>query len=239
MAEVRIAADVRTEFGKGGARRVRRSGRTPAVVYGHGTDPRHVSLPTRELMHALRTEAGLNVLLSLDLDGSTELALPKSLQRDPVRGSVEHVDLILVRRGEKVTVEVPVTLVGAPPPDAIVDQQAMTLAVEAEATHLPSALEVSIDGLPIGGSVTGAQVPLPAGVTLAGDPEQVVVHLLAEMSAEQFDAELAEAEAEVGAGAVIAAEEDEPAADEADESTGDVVPDTDSGAGGPGPAAGA
>jgi large subunit ribosomal protein L25 len=231
VAEVRISAEPRTEFGKGGARRTRRSGRIPAVLYGHGTDPRHVSLPTREFEHALRTD-GANVLLSLQLDGGSELALPKSIQRNPVRGVIEHVDLILVRRGEKITVDVPVTLVGEVPSGGLVDHQMTTLSVLAEATHIPSGFEVSIEGLEIGDSVAAGKVSLPDGTDLAGDPEQVVVHILAAPTAEQLEADLAAAEEELGAGAA-GAEAAAEAAPEGESGEGDVVPDTESGEGGP------
>ena len=229
MSEVRIAAEPRTEFGKGGARRTRRAGKVPAVLYGHGTEPRHISLPARDFEHALRTD-GANVLLELQLGEGSELALPKAIQRDPVRRSIEHVDLILVRRGEKIVVEVPVTLTGEVVPGGLVDHQLTTLSVSAEATHLPSGFEVSIDGLEIGSSVHANQVELPQGTELAGDPETVVVHILAAPTAEQMEAELAEAEAELGSGASGAA-----AAAEAEAPTGEggVVPDTESGEGGP------
>ena len=155
MSEVRIAAESRTEFGKGGARRTRRAGKVPAVLYGHGLPPRHIALPAREFGHALKSDAGANVLLRLDLVGGTELALPKAIQRNPVRGDVEHVDLIVVRQGETVTVEVPITLVGEPPRDALLDHQLTTLSVQAEATHIPQAIEVSIDRMRVGDSITG------------------------------------------------------------------------------------
>lgn len=218
MSEVRIATEPRNEFGKGGARRTRRAGKVPAVLYGHGTPPRHISLPAREFSSDLRTDAGLNVLLHLDLDGGTELALAKAVQRNPLRGSIEHVDLLLVRRGEKVTIDVPVTLIGEAVRDTVVDQQALTLSVEAEATAIPQGLEVSIDGLDVGDSVTAGQVSLPAGATLQTDPDSLIVHVLAAQSAEAFEAELAEAQAEVS-GEVAAA--------------GDVVPETEAAAGGP------
>jgi large subunit ribosomal protein L25 len=227
VSEVRITAEPRTEFGKGGARRTRRAGKLPAVLYGHGTDPRHISLPARDFEHALRTD-GYNVLLSLDLEGGAELALPKSVQRDPVRGSIDHVDLILVRRGEKITVDVPVTLTGDAAPGGLVDQQLTVLSVEAEATHIPSGFEVSIEGLDIGQAIHAKDVPLPDGTTLAGDPETVVVHVMAAPTQEQLESELAEAEAELGAGAAGAAAEAP-----AESGEGDVVPDTESGEGGP------
>jgi large subunit ribosomal protein L25 len=224
VSEVRIPAEPRTEFGKGGARRTRRAGKVPAVLYGHGTPPRHISLPAREFAHALRTEGGANVLLQLDLEGGSELALAKSVQRDPLRGSVEHVDLLLVRRGEKVTVEVPVALVGEAARDGLVDQQLTTLTLEAEATHIPQSLEVSIDGLAVGGSVTAGDIPLPEGALLQSDPGALVVHVLAAQTAEQFEADLAGAEAELGAAT---------AGVQTGQGEGDIVPDTGSAEGGP------
>ena len=196
MSEVRIPAEPRTEFGKGGARRTRRAGKIPAVLYGHGTQPRHIALPAREFGHAIK--AGANTLLTLQIDGGSELALPKSIQRHPIRGNFEHVDLLLVRSGEKVTVEVPVTLTGEAIREGLVDQQLLTLQVEAEATHIPDHLELSIDGLQVGDNLTAGVVRLPQGTTLAGDPDQVVVAMLAAPTAEQFEADLAGAEAEVG-----------------------------------------
>jgi large subunit ribosomal protein L25 len=227
VSEVRITAEPRTEFGKGGARRTRRAGKVPAVLYGHGTEPRHISLPSREFEHALRTD-GANVLLALDLDNGSELALPKSIQRDPVRGAIEHVDLILVRRGEKITVDVPVHLTGDAAPGGLVDHQMTVLSVAAEATNIPSAFEVSIAGLEIGGSVHARQVELPPGTELAGDPEAVVVHVLAAPTAEEMEAELAGAEAEMGAGAAGGA-----AAAEATAAEADVAPASESGEAGP------
>ena len=196
MSEVRIPAEPRTEFGKGGARRTRRAGKIPAVLYGHGTPPRHIALPAREFGHAIK--AGANTLLTLQLDGGSELALPKAIQRHPIRGDFEHVDLLLVRRGEKVTVEVPVTLTGEAVRDGLVDQQLLTVPVEAEATHIPDHFELSIEGLQVGDNLTAGAVGLPPGTTLAGDPDQVVVAMLAAPTAEQIEADLAGAEAEVG-----------------------------------------
>ena len=196
MSEVRIAAEARTEFGKGGARRTRRSGRVPAVLYGHGTAPRHLSLPARDFAHALKTDAGANVLLRLDLDGGTELALAKAIQRDPLRGDVEHVDLILVRSGEKVSVDVAVSVLGDVVPDGLIDQQQTTLTVLAEATSIPQHLDVDISGLQIGGAVRAGDVALPSGVELQTDADAIVVHILAAQSAAAFEAELAGAEAE-------------------------------------------
>lgn len=203
--ELRIAAQTRTEFGKGAARRIRRESKVPAVLYGHGTDPVHLSLPGHELMMALKNS---NALLTLELPGGEELALPKAVQRDPIRGFIEHVDLILVRRGEKVRVEVPLHVVGEPPADSLINQELTTLEVEAEATHIPSEFEVSIAGLSIGDNVQASQVSLPAGSILVTDPEQTVVGILAAPTAEQLDAEATVAEAEAGV------ERDEPEAPE-------------------------
>ena len=188
MPEVRIKAEPRTEFGKGPARRERRAGRVPAVLYGHGTDPRHVSLPGHDVLLALRTA---NVLIRLEgLPGGSQLALPKAVQRHAIKGSVEHVDLIMVRRGEKVTVEVPVTVTGEVAPDGLLDQQLVQVAVEAEATNIPPGIVVDIEGMEIGTDVRAGDLTLPAGVTLAVDPEILVLHVIAAPTAEQIEAEL-------------------------------------------------
>jgi len=193
VPEVRIAAEPRTEFGKGAARRTRRAGRVPAIIYGHGTDTRHITLPGHELMMALKTA---NVLISLDgLPGGNQLALPKAVQRDPIKGSVQHVDLIMVRRGEKVTVEVPVHVTGEVFSGGLLDQQLVQVAVEAEATNIPQAFDVDVNGMEIGASVHAGDLTLPAGVTLAVDPDTLVLHVLAAPTAEQIEAELGEAPA--------------------------------------------
>ena len=193
MPEVSIAAEPRTEFGKGAARRTRRAGRVPAIIYGHGTDTRHITLPGHELMMALKTA---NVLISLDgLPGGNQLALPKAVQRDPIKGSVQHVDLIMVRRGEKVTVEVPVHVSGEVFAGGLLDQQLVQVAVEAEATNIPQAFDVDVNGMEIGASVHAGDLTLPAGVTLAVDPDTMVLHVLAAPTAEQIEAELGEAPA--------------------------------------------
>jgi len=193
VPEVSIAAEPRTEFGKGAARRTRRAGRVPAIIYGHGTDTRHITLPGHELMMALKTA---NVLISLDgLPGGNQLALPKAVQRDPIKGSVQHVDLIMVRRGEKVTVEVPVHVTGEVFSGGLLDQQLVQVAVEAEATNIPQAFDVDVNGMEIGASVHAGDLTLPAGVTLAVDPDTLVLHVLAAPTAEQIEAELGEAPA--------------------------------------------
>jgi large subunit ribosomal protein L25 len=188
VPEVRIAAELRTEFGKGAARRVRRDGRVPAVLYGHGTDTRHVTLPGHALMMALKTS---NALIRVDgLPGGNQLALPKAVQRDPIRGSIEHVDLILVRQGEKVTVDVPVQVTGEIAPLGLLDQQLIQISLEAEATNIPHAIEVDVEGMEIGASVHASDLNLPEGTTLAVDPEVLVLHVLAAPTAEQMEAEL-------------------------------------------------
>ena len=190
MPEVRIVAEPRTEFGKGAARRARRAGRVPAIVYGHGTDTRHITLPGHQLLMALKTP---NVLIEVDgLSGRPQLTLPKAVQRDPIRGGIEHVDLIMVRRGEKVTVEIPVQVTGEVEPGGLLDQQMVRLSVEAEATQIPQAIEVSVEGMEIGASLHARDLALPQGVTLAAEPEVLVLHVLAAPTAEQIEAELGE-----------------------------------------------
>jgi large subunit ribosomal protein L25 len=193
VPEVRIAAELRSEFGKGAARRVRRADRVPAVVYGHGTDTRHVTLPGHELMMALKTA---NALIRIDgLPGGSQLTLPKAVQRDPIKGFIEHVDLLLVRRGEKVTVEVPIQVTGEIAPGGLLDQQLVQITLEAEATHIPQAIAVDVEGMEVGAAVHASGLTLPSGVTLAGDPEALVLHVLAAPTAEQIEAELGEAPA--------------------------------------------
>ncbi|MBO0808007.1 MAG: 50S ribosomal protein L25/general stress protein Ctc, partial [Actinobacteria bacterium] len=148
MPEVHIAAEQRSEFGKGPARRIRRAGRVPGILYGHGTDTRHVTLPGHELMLALKTP---NALIRIDgLRGGNQLTIPKAVQRDPIKGFIEHVDLLLVRRGEKVTVEIGVQVTGEVFPGGLLDQQLVQVTVEAEATNIPQAIPVDVEGMEIG-----------------------------------------------------------------------------------------
>ena len=214
MPEVRIVAEPRTEFGKGPARRIRSAGRVPAVLYGHGTETRHVTLPGHQLLMALKTP---NVLIEVEgLSGRPQLTLPKAVQRDPIRGDIEHVDLILVRRGEKVTVEVPVQVTGEIESGGLLDQQMVRLTVEAEATNIPQGITVDVEGMEIGASVHARDLDLPSGVTLAADPDALVLHVLAAPTAEQIEAELGEVpEAEEAPeGVPEAVDEAAPAADE-------------------------
>ena len=191
MPEVRIEAELRTEFGKGAARRTRRAGRVPAVMYGHGAQARHLSLPEHELMLALKTP---NALLRIEgLPGRSGLALPKAVQRNPIRGVIEHVDLIEVRRGEKVTVEIPVRVSGEVFSGGLLDQQLVQIAVEAEATHIPDGVDVDVEGMQVGAAVHAKDLALPEGTTLQVDPEALVLHVLAAPTAEEIEAELGEA----------------------------------------------
>ncbi|MEU9380634.1 50S ribosomal protein L25/general stress protein Ctc [Streptomyces sp. NPDC048279] len=183
MSEVKIAAESRTEFGKGAARRIRRDSKVPGVLYGHGSDPIHLTLPGHELLLALRTP---NVLISLDIDGkANELAIPKSVVRDPIKGYLEHVDLLLVKRGEKVTVEIPVHTEGELAPGGnLLEHVLNALPVEAEATHIPEAVTVSVEGLEAGASVLAKDITLPSGVTLAVEDDAVVLQVLAAQAEE-------------------------------------------------------
>ena len=187
MPEVKIAAEARTEFGKGAARRSRREGKVPAVLYGHGTDTRHLSLPGHALMLALKTP---NVLLRLEgLQSGGDLALPKAVQRDPVRGFLEHVDLILVRSGEKVTVEVPIRVTGEiAPGDGMLNQQLVQIPVEADATNIPQGIDVDVEGMDIGDAVHASDLKLPQGVTLQVEPDTLVLHVIAQQAAEEPEA---------------------------------------------------
>jgi large subunit ribosomal protein L25 len=197
VSEVRISAEPRTEFGKGGARRTRRAGKIPAVLYGHGEKPKHIALPAREFTNALRRH-GANQLFSVELaDGTRTLALPKALQRDPVKDTIDHVDLLIVRRGEKVQVEVRVVVTGEVNKAApgLVVQDLDTLSLLVDATAAPEQIEVSIDGLGAGEHVTAAQVPLPAEVELVTDPDATVVSVVS-AQAEEVEEPAVEAEAE-------------------------------------------
>ncbi len=197
MADFRLEAEIRTEFGKGSARRTRRAGRIPAVLYGHGQDVVHLSLPARDFAAALRN-GGANALLTVVLDGKEQLALTKAVQRDPLTRTHEHADLLLVRRGEKTTVDVPIVVVGDPAPDSIPNHQLNTVAIEADATQLPDSIEVDISGREAGQGITAGDLVLPKGATLITDPEALVVGFLGAPTAEALEAELAEAEAEAG-----------------------------------------
>jgi len=218
VADYRLEAEPRTEFGKGSARRTRREGRIPAVLYGHGQDVVHLSLPAREFAAALRN-GGSNALLTVVLDGKDQLALTKAVQRDPLTRQHEHVDLVIVRRGEKVTVDVPIHVIGDAAPETLVNIELNTVSVQVAATNIPENIEVDVTGREAGQGVTAAELTLPSGATLLTDADALVVNVSAAQSAEALEAELAEAEAEAG----IEREETGEAAEGAGE--GDVVPE--------------
>lgn len=207
MAEVKIQAESRTEFGKGAARRIRRDHKVPAVLYGHGTDPVHITLPGHDTMLALKTA---NALLLIEVEGSESLlALPKQVQRDPIKNTIEHVDLVIVKRGEKVQVEIAVHLEGDAVSETLVVLEHPAVLVEAEATHIPDGVTVSVEGLDVGAQIHASDLKLPSGTTLAIEPDTLIVNVTAAQTAEQVEAELSGAEAEAGI------ERDEPtAADE-------------------------
>ncbi len=197
MSESNILAEARTEFGKGAARRIRRADKVPAVLYGHGQEPVHVSLPGHDTMLALK-HGGANALLKLTVDSKELLALPKQIQRDPIKGFLEHLDLIIVRKGEKVTVEIPVHLEGEPQPDALVVTEHSTITVEAEATHIPEYVIVNVEGAEVGTRILVKDLDVPQGSTILADDETLVVNVTHAPTAEELEAELEEAEAEVG-----------------------------------------
>ncbi|WP_405011865.1 50S ribosomal protein L25/general stress protein Ctc [Kitasatospora sp. NBC_01539] len=191
MSEIRLAAEARTEFGKGAARRARRAGLVPGVVYGHGLAPVHLNLPSHALMMALKTP---NALLVVPIEGKDEYVLPKAVQREAIRRSIEHVDLLLVKRGEKVTVEIPVHAEGELAPGGnLLEHVLNALPIEAEATHLPESVTVSVEGLEAGASILAKDIELPKGTTLAVDGETVVLQVIGAQAAEATEDEAAEA----------------------------------------------
>ncbi|WP_435736866.1 50S ribosomal protein L25/general stress protein Ctc [Cellulosimicrobium sp. PMB13] len=195
MSEIKLVAEARTEFGKGAARRIRRADKIPAVLYGHGSDPLHVTLPGHATMLALKHS---NALFSIEFEGTSQLAITKDVQRDPVRNVIEHVDLLIVKKGEKVAVDIPVVVTGESAPGTIHLVDLQTLAVEAEATHLPESIEVSIEGLEAGSQILAGDVPLPTGTTLTADAELLVVSVT-EPQAEATEGESAESAEEAPA----------------------------------------
>ncbi len=218
MAAEKITAEKRTEFGKGAARRIRRDHKVPAVVYGHGNEPIHLTLPGHQTMMALK-HGGSNALLELDIDGDTQLALTKQVQVDPIRRVLEHIDFVAVRRGEKVTVDVRVHLHGEAAPETLVVTESATVQLEAEATHIPERIEIDIEGAAIGTQIHASDLVLPEGTTLLTDPDALIVNVTQAQTAEQLEAELAEAEAD--AGIVHEAGEEAPAAAEAPAEAGE------------------
>ena len=187
MAEARIDADVRTEFGKGAARRTRRAGRIPAVLYGHGTQ--HLSLPSLEFARAVR-ELGRNAVLTLNIGGRPQLALTKTVVTHPIRPYIEHVDLVVITRGEKVGVEVQVVVTGDAAVDTLVTQELNTIEVEADVSSIPEQIEISVEGLPAGTQIHASDVPLPEGTTLRTDADILVVNVVQAPTAAQVEASM-------------------------------------------------
>ncbi|GAA0216034.1 50S ribosomal protein L25/general stress protein Ctc [Saccharothrix mutabilis subsp. mutabilis] len=186
MSEVRLAAEERTEFGKGAARRTRRAGKIPAVLYGHGSDPKHLALPALEFARVVR-EHGHNAVLTLDIDSTSELALTKTVTTHPIKNYIEHVDLLLVQRGEKVTVDVPIVVTGEPAAATLVTQDLTTVQIEAEALHIPEQVELSIEGVEAGTQIHASDLKLPSGAGLVTDPEALVLAVNAAPTAAQLD----------------------------------------------------
>jgi large subunit ribosomal protein L25 len=188
VSEVRLAAEARTEFGKGAARRTRRAGKIPAVLYGHGSDPKHLALPALEFARVVR-EHGQNAVLTLEIDSATELALTKTVTTHPIKNYIEHVDLLLVQRGEKVSVEVPILITGEAAPGTLVTQDLTTIEVSVEALHIPDQFEVSIDGVEGGTQIFAKDVPLPAGSELVTDADALVIAINVAPTASDVDGE--------------------------------------------------
>ena len=209
MAEITIAAEARTEFGKGAARRIRRDDKVPAVLYGHGTDAVHVTLPGHTLMLALKNS---NALLNIELGKDKHLAIPKQVQRDPLKGFLEHVDLLIVKRGEKVVVDVPLNVTGEAAPESLVVTDTTTISVEVDATAIPTEIEV----LEVGSQLLAKDLQLPKGSTLAVEDDLLIINVTAAPTAAEVDAELSEAEAEVGI------EKDEPESEDGDDAEADA-----------------
>ena len=214
-----LKANVRTEFGKGASRRNRREGLTPAVLYGHGTDPRHLTLPTLEFAAILRYE-GTNAVIALDIDGTEQLALTKQIDINPLTRVIEHTDLLVVRKGEKVVVEVSVTVEGDAAPGTLVTQDASVVEVEAEALNIPDGLELSVEGAESGHQVTAGDITLPAGVTLVSDPELLIVNVI---DAPTEDEMAADEDDEVAASIEDAQEADKEESELESEGSGDEV----------------
>jgi large subunit ribosomal protein L25 len=212
MAE-KITAEKRTEFGKGAARRIRRDHKIPAVVYGHGNDPIHLTLPGHDTMMALK-HGGANALLELDIDGDSQLALTKQVQVDPIRRVLEHIDFVAIRRGERVTVDVPVHLTGDAASETLVVTENSTIQVEALATNIPEYIEISVQGLGVGTQIHASDLQLPEGTNLLTDGDALVVNSTQQQTVEQLESELAEAEADAG---IVHEESDEAEAEAAAE----------------------
>jgi large subunit ribosomal protein L25 len=207
-AENNLTAEIRSKTGKGASRQARRDGKVPAVLYGHGADPQHLVLPAREFAAVLRN-FGTNAVLTLDIEGTEALALPKAIEIHPIRRNIQHVDLIIVRRGERVTVEINVVVEGDAGPDTLVNQESNTIEIESDAMSIPENLTLSVEGIRAGTQFLASQIPLPDGVTLVSDPELLVVNVIQAPTADDLESE--------GAGETTEA----PAADASDQGDGE------------------
>ncbi len=207
-AENNLTAEIRSKTGKGASRQARRDGKVPAVLYGHGADPQHLVLPAREFAAVLRN-FGTNAVLTLDIEGTEALALPKAIEIHPIRRNIQHVDLIIVRRGERVTVEINVVVEGDAGPDTLVNQESNTIEIESDAMSIPENLTLSVEGIRAGTQFLASQVPLPDGVTLVSDPELLVVNVIQAPTADDLESE--------GAGETAEA----PAADDSEQGDGE------------------
>jgi len=207
-AENNLTAEIRSKTGKGASRQARRDGKVPAVLYGHGADPQHLVLPAREFAAVLRN-FGTNAVLTLDIEGTEALALPKAIEIHPIRRNIQHVDLVIVRRGERVTVEINVVVEGDAGPDTLVNQESNTIEIESDAMSIPENLTLSVEGIRAGTQFLASQIPLPDGVTLVSDPELLVVNVIQAPTADDLESE--------GAGETTEA----PAADDSDQGDGE------------------
>jgi large subunit ribosomal protein L25 len=227
--DLKISAETRTQFGKGAARRIRRDDKVPAVIYGHGNEPVHLTLPGHDTMMALK-HGGTNALLYIDVEGKTYIALTKQVQADPIKGFLEHIDFVEVKKGEKVTVDIPIHVLGESKADAMTVTELNTVSVEAEATNIPEYIEVSVEDAEVGFHVLAKDLALPEGSLLLTDDDALVVNVVHAPTAEEVEAELEEAEAEAG---IERDESDEEAAEAAEgdaaegESEGDAATDGD------------
>ncbi len=197
MPPEKITAETRTEFGKGAARRIRREDKVPAVLYTHGDEPQHITLPGHDTMMALK-HGGANALLELSIDGKSQLGLTKQIQVDPITRHLEHIDFVVVKKGEKVTVNVPIHVTGEAVAETLVVTENSVVSLEAEATHIPEYIEVSIEGAEVGTQIHASELTLPPGSLLLSDDEMLIINVTQQMSEEELEAELEEAEAEAG-----------------------------------------
>ena len=224
MSEEKIKAENRTQFGKGAARRIRRDDKVPAVLYGHGSDPMHITLPGHDTMMALK-HGGSNALLYLDIEGTTHLALTKQIQADPIKGFLEHIDFVEVKKGEKVTVDIPIHVIGESKSDAMTVTELNNVSVEAEATNIPEYLEISVEDADAGFQVFAKDIELPSGSVLLTDEDSLIVNVVHAPTAEEVEAELEEAEAEAG----IERDDSDEEIAEADAESGDADSGSDEG----------